>query len=124
MEAVLDFIYSLEEPQQGTMLRMHELLTAFPNITCKIRYRVPFYYQKSWLCYLNPVKNEQIEWVLLRGNELSNVQGALETRGRKQVAGILFGSPADINPRLIEEIFSEALLLDENIPYASKRKKK
>ncbi len=123
MEAVLNFILEKEGNQQKILERLHDLICSFPEITTKIRYRVPFYYHKSWICYLNPIKNDGVELAFIRGNELSNEQGLLQHEGRKQVAGIKFYDPKEVNNELIMEIFQEALILDEEVPYASKRKK-
>ncbi|MBX2929040.1 MAG: DUF1801 domain-containing protein [Saprospiraceae bacterium] len=121
MDACLDYIYRQEEPVQGLMLHLHHLLSGFPELTPKIRYKIPFYYRKSWVCYLNPIKGRQVELVFIRANELSNEQGLLDFQGRKQVAGIVFASVTDIPDEAVTEIIAEALLLDESIPYPSKR---
>ncbi len=123
MEAVLDFILSHEGEQRKIMERLHELLSSFPEITGKIRYRIPFYDHKSWICYLNPTKDGGVELAFIRGNELSNDQGLLASKGRKQVRGITYYKANDIHEALILEVFQEALILDEEVPYASKRKK-
>ncbi|MFK7922424.1 MAG: DUF1801 domain-containing protein, partial [Bacteroidia bacterium] len=94
------------------------------GLISKIRYKVPFYYNRSWICYLNPTKTEGIELVFLRGNELSNIQGILEARGRKQVSGILLSKVSEIPQEAIREIMHEAIILDETVKYESKRKGK
>jgi hypothetical protein len=122
MQAVWDFIENREDDVQKAILsHLHELLMGHPNMVTKIRYQIPFYYQKSWVCYLNPLKNSGVEVVFLRANELSNEQGALQFNGRKQVAGLSYFSPKDIDETLLLEILGEAILLDETVPYASKR---
>lgn len=112
MNACTDFIYEQEEPVQAIMLALHELLSSFPEITCKIRYKIPFYYRKSWICYLNPLKNKGVELVFIHGGRLSNVQGLLDTKGRKMVAGITFTSVEDIHSEAVVEIILEAVLLE------------
>lgn len=123
MDAVDAFIQEKQGQQKLILQHLHHLLTFNPGVSPKIRYKIPFYYRKSWICYLNPVKNEGIELVFLRANELSNAQRLLESRGRKQVKGIIFYKLSEIPEHSIHEIIQEALLLDESIPYASKRKK-
>ncbi len=126
MSAVEDFIFSFPKGPQSVMLFLHELLLEHPEMTTKIRYKIPFYYRKSWICYLNPSKADQkgrVELVFLRGNELSNAQGLLEAKGRKQVMGISFESVDEIPLESLNEVLQEAILLDETVPYASKRKK-
>ena len=123
MEEVEFYILEKEGKQSAMLQYLHELICSYPNIVAKIRYKIPFYYQKSWLCYLNPVKDDRVELAFTRGNELSNVQGLLQSNGRKQVFGITFSSVKEIPEELIHEIFQEALLLDEEVPYKSKRSK-
>jgi hypothetical protein len=105
------------------MQYFHQLLTSEMSLIPKIRFKIPFYYQNSWVCYLNLLKGNGIELAFLRGNELSNSQGILSHNGRKQVAGISFYGMDEIPIEAVREIIHEALLLDKSIPYPSKRKK-
>lgn len=123
MNEVEDFIFQHEGNQKQILNYFHNLLTSFPEVTAKIRYKIPFYYRKSWVCYINPIKNEGVEICFIRGKELSNSQGLLQTNGRKQVYGIPFYSLKEIHEETLLEIIQEAFILDETIPYASKRKK-
>lgn len=122
MDACLNYIYEREGNQQEIMLYLHELITSYPEVTSKIRYTIPFYYRNSWICYLNSLKGDRVELVFLRGNALSNEQGLLDARDRKQVAGVIFSKVSDIPTDVLYEIFQEALLLDEEVKYAPKRK--
>ena len=62
-------------------------------------------------------------WHLLVQMNLSNTNGVLAFRGRKQVAGISIYNMGEIVNPIVLETLNEAILLDENLPYASKRKK-
>ncbi|MEQ9036385.1 MAG: DUF1801 domain-containing protein [Gracilimonas sp.] len=104
------------------MLYFHNLLTSFPTVSSAIKYRIPFYDQKTWVCYLNPLKNGKVSLCFLRGYELSNEQGLLESKGRKQVLSVDFGSVDEIPKDTIREIINEALFLDEAVPYNPKGK--
>ncbi len=117
MSAVEDFIYEKEGKQRELLLYFHQILVEELGLTPKIRYKVPFYYQKSWICYLNPLKDGTLEFAFLRGNELANEQGLLEAKGRKQVSGITFRELADIPLEVMYETLQEALVLDETVPY-------
>ena len=112
MNEVEDFIYQFEGGQQEVLLYFHHLFLDL-NLVSKIRYRVPFYYGKSWVCYLNPQKNGSIELVFIYGRKLSNTQGILNDKGRKQVSGIEFSNLDEIPQEAIFEIIQEALLIDE-----------
>jgi len=125
MTPVEAFILEKEGQQQAVLQFLHDLMMSTPEVTSKIRYKVPFYYRKSWICYLNPTKKPAgIEMVFLRGNELSNEQGLLDARGRKQVAGVIFEKVEDIPVETLLEVIQEAIWLDETTPYASKRNRK
>ena len=123
MQDVGVYISQLPDNQKSIMMMLDHWIMEYPRITSKIRYRIPFYYRKSWICYINPIKNQGVELVFLRGNELSNYQGILDPKGRKQVAGLeIFDSKQVPFPEL-SEVLNEALILDDTVPYASKRKR-
>ncbi|MEM7368171.1 MAG: DUF1801 domain-containing protein [Bacteroidota bacterium] len=124
MHEVEAFIYELEDNQRELMLYFHELLCSQPHVTAKIRYRVPFYYRKSWICYLSPKKGDRIEVCFIRANELSNEQGVLDFKDRTQVAGIELGSVSEIPEEAVYEVIQEALLLDDVTPYRGPKWKK
>lgn len=124
IEEVEAFIFEKEANQQAIMLYLHDLLMAQPHMTCKIRYRVPFYYRKSWICYLNPKKGDRIELCFLRGNELSNEQGILDFKDRTQVCGIEWGTLAEIQEEALHEIIQEALILDDTVKYVPPNRRK
>lgn len=122
MNKVQDFIYGHEGAQREVLLYFHNLLTSFPGVTASIKYRIPFYNQKTWVCYLNPQKNGTVSLCFIRGYELSNEQGLLESKARKQVMSVDFGSVEEIPEQEIREIINEALFLDETVPYHPKGK--
>jgi hypothetical protein len=124
MTEVENYIYCFDDSQREILLYLHKLLSVELNLTDKLRYKIPFYYRKSWICYLNPTKNNTIEFAFVRGNELSNSQGLLDSKGRKQVLSIELSKPFEIPIKELTEIIQEAILLDETVPYASKRNKK
>lgn len=121
MQTVEDYIYRFEGDQQEVLLYFHNVLTSFPAVTTKIRYKIPFYYQSTWVCYLNPVKPDKIAICFLRGYEMSNEQNLLESKGRKQVLSAEFASVDEIPKKLMNEIINEALFLDESVPYKPKK---
>ena len=123
MTEVEDYIYNFDNSQRDIMLYIHKLLSVELYLTDKLRFRIPFYYRKSWICYLNPSKNNTIEFAFVRGNELSNSQNLLDSKGRKQVWSIELTKLSEMPIKELTEIIQEAILLDETVPYASKRKK-
>jgi hypothetical protein len=123
MSDVENFIYKYEDVQREIMLYFHKLLATELGLIDKMRFDIPFYYGKSWICYLNPIKNSKIEFAFVRGNELSNEQGILSNKGRKQVYSIAFEKISDIPMKIVNEIIQEAILLDKAKPYKSKNKR-
>ena len=121
MTEVEDYIYNFDDSQRDIMLYLHKFLAVELNLTDKIRFKIPFYYRKSWICYLSPMKNNSIEFAFLRGNELSNAQGILDSKGRKQVFSVELTALLKIPIKQLTEIIQEAILLDETISYVSKR---
>jgi len=124
MTEVENLIYRFENEQREIMLFFHHLLTEEFSLTDKITFRNPCYYKRSWICYLRPLKNRKVELAFMRGNELSNHQGLLQSNGRKQLRSIAFSSMADVPLDTMKEILHEAILVDEIKPYESKRKRK
>lgn len=118
-----DFILGLEGKQQKLFEWLHQLLSYELGLTCKIRYGIPFYFERSWICYLNPLKLGGVELAFTRGNELSNDQGILLAKDREQIMGIDYFDVSEIDEELLLDVIQEALLLDETIPYKSKRSK-
>jgi hypothetical protein len=113
-----------KESTQKILNRLHQLLHHELDLEARIRYKIPFYYNRSWICYLNATKEGGVELAFTRGNELSNAQGLLQSQGRQQVSGVIFRDPGEIHEDVLLEVINEALLLDETVPYTSKRKKK
>ena len=124
MGEVEDFIYQYEGDQRKIMFFFHYLFVNDLGLESKIRYKIPFYYGRTWICYLNPDKSGAVELSFIRGNELSNAQGLLLSKDRKQVRSLSFDSMKNIKEDAVMEVIHEALLLDETTPYASKNKKK
>ena len=124
MTEVEEYIYNLEGSQRELMLYFHKLLSVDLNLTDRIRFKIPFYYRKSWICYLNHTKNNTVEFAFVRGNELSNSKGLLDSKGRKQVLSIEITKLSEVPLYELDEIIQEAIILDDSIPYASKRSNK
>jgi len=124
-EVLHQFLAGISLEQQQIVRSLHQWLCNFPGVYCQIRYKIPFYYRHTWVCYLNPiVKQNAIELVFIRANELSNEQGWLDFKGRKQAAGVIITSLTDFPYDTLQEVFQEALLLDEQVAYTAPKRKK
>jgi hypothetical protein len=117
-----EYLYNLTLEQAGIVQCLHDLIVETPGIEVKRRWKLPFYFRKSWICYFNVLKDDSVEWAFLRGNELSNEHGWLESKGRKQIYSVSFKTREDIDLRLAQTQFQEALLLDEHVPYSVRKK--
>jgi len=124
MLSVDDYIFSLEGEAMKIVQKLDTMLALQLGLESKIRYKIPFYYNRSWICYINPQKNGGVELAFLRGNEMSNYYGYLDLKGRKQVMGISFYESKEIKEDILMEIIAEAILLDEQVPYIKRRSKK
>ena len=120
MSAVIDFIHSQKDTHREILKFIHDLMLSYNGVTSKIRYRIPFYYKNSWICYANPKENEKVELVFLRANEFKDYTGLLDTKGRKQVAGITIGCLEEI-PDDLADVINESLRIDAEVRYKSKR---
>lgn len=118
MNKVEDYILNFEGDQKEIMLFFHGLLTEEFDLIPRFQYNLPFYYRKSWICYLFPTKKGLIELAFPRGRELPNAQGILKSRGRKMVSSIEFKELKDIPVKGIREVIQEAIMLDDTVPYA------
>jgi hypothetical protein len=119
MNEVEEYIYGFEGDTLEVMKYLHNLMMDQPGIRSKISFKTPFYYRNSWICYIYPQKKGGIEFAFTRGQELSNEQGILDARGRKEVAGLYLKSIDDIPSESLLEVIQEAILLDETVPYKS-----
>jgi hypothetical protein len=119
---VENLIYQTEGHQREIMLFFHHLLLNEYMLTDKITFSNPCYYKNSWICYLKPLKTGQVELAFLRGNELSDSEGILESKGRKQLRSIDITDLNKIPLESIRQTINEAIHLDETVPYESKRK--
>ena len=126
MQDVEEFIGNLPRDERVILQRLRELIfQAEPRITEKLNYGgVPYYSRHKGLFFLWPAsaapctsKNSppppKVTLGFCYGNLLSNAQGILMSEGRKQVSTVNISSLADVNERLLSEIFFEAILVDE-----------
>jgi len=124
MTDVENLIHQLDKSQKEILLFFHHLLTNDYMLIDKITFKSPGYYKNSWICYLKPLKNGHVELAFFRGNELSNSQGLLKSNGRKQLRSVEISELNEALLKTIKQIVNEAILLDETVPYESKRKQK
>ena len=108
-----DFIAQQTGEQLAILSYLHHKLTTEFGLESRMRYGIPFYDRNKWICYLNPIKNSGIELAFVHGHILSNTQGILLGKGRKQVAGIDIYALSEIPVDALDEVLHEAILVDE-----------
>lgn len=113
MKSIENFILGLDGQQKAIVSFFHSHLTDYHDLQGKISYNIPVYYRKSWVCYLNPIKNNGIELAFTKGHRLSNEQQLLNRKNRKYVAGIDLYEITEIPEKSIDEIIQEALIIDQ-----------
>ena len=123
MNPVESYIYHLEGEEREIASYLHDLLTQRYGMSYKLRYRVPFYDLKKWLCYINPQKkrkalNQQdigggIELCFLHGRWMEDPQGALDAKDRVQISGITYLSLEEIDEDVLIVLIEEAIEIDE-----------
>lgn len=112
---VENFIARLDDigEQKDIMWYLHHLILSHPGTTTKIRYRIPFYYRKTWVCYLNPKKNGQVDFCFIYGVEMADPYRLLVAGDRKQVRSVTFTVIEEIVEYQLLELLQEAFLIDD-----------
>lgn len=122
MNASERYIEDAPEKYRETLYVLREIiLNSSPFIEEKIAYTVPFFKHFGMLCYIAHGKRG-VEVGFWRGNELSDVQGALTRDERKIVRSLVYQKPEDIDEQILMEILQEAMMLNEE-KFKMKRKK-
>ena len=125
MQTVESFIHELKsESQREIVTFLHTWLVEDLGLVPKIRYRVPFYYQKTWMIYLSPTKKGVIDFSFIRGHQLSEEHTLLESRGRKMVKSLEIISLDTLPYEALEAAVQEAILIDKTIPNKISKSKK
>lgn len=88
MNHVEEFILNQDQALSELLQFVHHYLIEEFGLEPKLRYKIPFYFSNTWICYLNPLKSSGIELAFLNGLKLSNEHGLLDAQNRKMVAGI------------------------------------
>lgn len=96
MNQVEEYLLKLDEDRRDIMLYLHHLFTERLGMRTRLRWGLPFYDFRRWVCYTNPKKSGGVELVFLFGQKLADPSGILDSTGRKQVAGVTFYQLSEI----------------------------
>ncbi len=125
MNSVQSYIAERPRSQAEIMSVLRSMILDIgPHVQEKISYTVPYFYFRGPLCYLSP-KFDGAYIAFVRGNQLSNEHGLLESKERKYVRSIHFYSLAELEEKEddIRAILNEAALLNEYYFQQKKSKK-
>lgn len=123
MNPVESYIFEQEENKRAILTLFHDLFVNTYKLTAAIKWKVPTYFGKTWVFYLNPDKKKGIHLCFMRGRELANTSGILNFKGRKMVLSYHVTTIEDIPYEALIESIEEAVLLDKTVPFKVKKKK-
>ncbi|MGB0167350.1 MAG: hypothetical protein ACPF8V_10910 [Luteibaculum sp.] len=109
------FLELLPQRELAMVNEIFGYLTALPGVRCEMKYGLPFFLKNSWVCYINPLKEGGLELAFPRAYQLSNEEGIIDFKGRKQVGGIYIGGISDLSNPKIYRVIQEAILLDQQL---------
>jgi len=124
LNPVESYIFEKTENERAILTFFHDLFINKYQLTGAIKWKIPTYYGKSWILYMNPDKKEGIHLCFVRGNELSNSSGILESKGRKMVLSYHIKNIEEIPFEALIISIEEAILLDKTIPFTMKKSNK
>ena len=124
IEKVLDYIESQEDVQKDILLCLHDHLMGYDMKKVKLSYGLPFYSRNSWICYLSPKKEGNVELVFPRAIEIPSIHKFVDFKDRKIAGGITYNSIEEIDFEILSLILNEMILLDNVKKFSLKRTKK
>lgn len=101
---------------------LYEELMVFPQLKMLRKFNLPFFYGKTWICYFNLVKKNQIELYFVRARELPSKE-LLDFKGRSMVAGLSYKVVDDIDLGILKLLLEEAITLDNQLLFSSVKRK-
>lgn len=115
-----EFYDYINSEEKEIVLFLRELvLEIIPDIKEKLSFNVPFFYRKKAICYIWPcsvpwgkVKRTGVSFSLSKGYLLYDKHNYLEKGDRKQIYSKHFDSIQDIDVKIVKELLSEALKVD------------
>jgi uncharacterized protein len=124
MNVLVDsYIDALPENQQRICGKIRDMLFAeVPGIQEKFSFKIPFYHlHGKMFCYMNKVENN-IEFCITRGKELSLAFPEIIVGNRKLIGGVLLANVKDIATNNIKAIIHTAAELQ--LEYCALNKKR
>ncbi len=113
MNEVELYIDRQEGNQREVMLFLHDLLLRQFQLHPKLSFKIPFYYGKKWILYLNPLKNGGIECCFTQGHLMQDDSGLLLAKGRKLIKGIEISDLESLPYEAIVSSLEQAIKIDK-----------
>lgn len=121
MKTINNYIDKVAPEFVSIVIKLRSIIKqSLPGITEKISYNIPFYYYEGPLCYINVRKN-YVDLGFAKGFALSNKQGLLDMKDRKQVASLRYYLEENIDKTIIQELLIEAASVNELQSLTKKR---
>jgi hypothetical protein len=104
-----EFIDQLMENERKIAEILHHEISSIPGVSCKMRFKIPFYDYKKWLCYLSPQKKGGVELCFINGIKIDPEHKFLDPKKRIMVSGITFLQQKEIDGALVKALVIEAI---------------
>ena len=109
----MEFLESVAPMQAELISTLDREFRESMGMTRKMRYKIPFYDHKSWVCYLNPIKKSHVDLCFLDGRALAHTFPILDMKNRKMVSSLRLDILANI-PSEVSIIVKEAINMKNN----------
>lgn len=112
-----DFYTKLTSNEFPIVNELISILSEFPSLYLKVSYSVPYFFQKSRVCFVWPASTKSgpksgVQLGFCNGYLLDDRLGILEKNGRKQVYVITFHKVSEIQKDIIREYVKYAIEVD------------
>jgi|LakMenEpi03Aug12_release.lakeMendotaPanAssembly.Ray.scaffolds.fasta_scaffold04135_3 hypothetical protein len=108
-----EFINSLPEIECEIATILHHEISAITGVSCKTRFKLPFYDYQKWLCYLSPQKKGGIELCFINGLQLDPEQVYLDAKKRSMISGLTIKNKKDLDLTLVKALVLEAIQFEK-----------
>jgi len=110
--AVDEFVNRLPEGIRALAERLRKIiLTSSEQIREQIKHKIPFYYYKGQLCYINPF-DDRVVLGFSRGAEMPDEHGMLKGN-QKTVRHAVFYLHTELDKEKVRNLIYEALIVNE-----------
>lgn len=111
-KAVDEFVSRLPDRVRDLAENLRKIiLTSSEHIIEQVKHKIPFYYYKGQLCYLNPF-DDRVVLGFSRGADLPDEHGLLKGN-QKTVRHAVFYPDAKIDEEIVRNLIYEALIVNE-----------